>query len=126
MSLHVSITVERIIRWVEGRERSSRRVGRLRMRGHPTCTSCISAMRGFMAPHGFVTTVDAAGVRTEILPEADETAVVKKIPASIESAAPSTSWWAGTTGGRRAVHERAGPGETPAARWRFPDQPGEE
>jgi hypothetical protein len=44
--------------------------------------------RGMRIPHAFLTTVDSAGVRTQVDLAKDQCAVVKKIPLSIQSAAP--------------------------------------
>jgi hypothetical protein len=44
--------------------------------------------RGISMPHGFVTTVDSAGVRTRIDLAENEAAVVKKIPISIQTEKP--------------------------------------
>jgi len=41
--------------------------------------------RGVSAPHEFLTTVDADGVRTEVTLAKDETAVVKAIPATVQA-----------------------------------------
>ena len=44
--------------------------------------------RGGMAPHSFPTTVDRAGVRTQLDLKRNETAVLKKVPVSMESRNP--------------------------------------
>jgi hypothetical protein len=44
--------------------------------------------RGYMARHSFPTTVDQAGVRTELVLKENETAVLKKVPVAIQSESP--------------------------------------
>ena len=44
--------------------------------------------RGFMARHNFLTTVDGDGVRTQITLNENETAVLKKIPVTLQSSGP--------------------------------------
>ena len=44
--------------------------------------------RGVPVPHSFLTTVDEAGVRTEITLKENESVVLKKIPISVQSASP--------------------------------------
>ncbi len=45
--------------------------------------------RGVEAPHGFVTSVDGAGVRTELDLGPDETAVIKRMPIRVVSGEPA-------------------------------------
>ena len=89
------ITVENIHSgWVEGRERTvtatSGVYGWRNDRDLHYVHFCDA--RGFMAPHSFITTADAAGVRTEVALKTDETAVVKKIPVAIQSATPMNTF----------------------------------
>ncbi len=44
--------------------------------------------RGYVTPAGFLTTVDRSGVRTQIALKENETAVLKRIPVSINAATP--------------------------------------
>jgi len=48
----------------------------------------LSDGRGLLVPHSFLTTVDSSGVRTEIALREDETAVLKKIPVTLQSRRP--------------------------------------
>ena len=85
------ITVEKIHGgWVEGRERIvTANSGIFGWRGDRDLHFVhFCDARGFMAPHGFVTTVDQAGVRTEVPLRENETAALKKIPMTIQSSAP--------------------------------------
>jgi len=48
----------------------------------------LSDGRGVLVPHGFMTTVDASGVRTQLELAEDEIAVLKKIPVTAQSEKP--------------------------------------
>ena len=50
--------------------------------------ACLYDSRGVRIPHAFLTTADSAGVRTQVDLAKDQCAVVRKIPLSIQSAAP--------------------------------------
>jgi len=48
--------------------------------------------RGYPVPHTFLTTVDAAGARTEIALAKDESAALRRLPVDLETKAPVNAW----------------------------------